>query len=201
MAPERNRRRPRHRGDDRARDNGDGDGCESDREYHQPRDWRPIVLEVSQRRVVRRVEQDRCNEQRQRKFGRKSEGRRGRKKGEQCTAECQEHRIRCSNAACCCRQNHRGDEETQELFEFPHITARVTRDSFHGFDLDPAILRHALGCREVLGRTEWLHRGLHFARSPASCASKLAFAFLVWSATSAASEAGAVFESVAFSSF
>ena len=65
-----------------------------------------------------------ATKQRQRKFGRKSKGRRGWKKGEQCTAERQEHRIRCSDAACYTRQNHGGDEQTEKLFELSHIAAR-----------------------------------------------------------------------------
>ena len=121
---ERNRRRPRHRRDDRASDDGDGDGRESDREDHQARDRRPVVLEIPERRVVRRVEQYGCDEQRQRQFGRQREGRRGWNKGEQRTAERQEHRIRCADAACSCRQNHGGDEETEELFELSHVLIR-----------------------------------------------------------------------------
>ena len=45
---------------------GDGDGRESDREDDQARDRRPVVPEISQRRVVGRVEQYGCDEERQR---------------------------------------------------------------------------------------------------------------------------------------
>ena len=89
----------------------------------QPRDRRPVVLEISERRVVRRVEQYGCDEERQRKLGRERERRRDRKEREQRAAERQEHRIRCSDAAGSRRQDHRGDEQSQELFEFPHVTA------------------------------------------------------------------------------
>ena len=122
---QRNRRRPRHRRHERARDDGDGDGRESDREDDQPRDRRPVVLEVSQRRVVCRVEQYGRDEQRQRKIGRKGERGRGRKKGEQCAAERQEHRIRCADAARCRRQNHGGDEQREKLFELMHGQPRL----------------------------------------------------------------------------
>jgi hypothetical protein len=119
---QRNRRGPRHRRDDRAGDDGDGNCCESDREYHESRDRRPIVLEVSQRRVVCRVEQYGRDEQRQRKLGRESEGGRDRKKGEQCPAERQEHRIRCANAARRGRENDGCNKQREKLFELPHLT-------------------------------------------------------------------------------
>ena len=70
---ERNSRRPRHRRDDGAGNHGDSDGGESDREYDEPGDRRPVVFQISQRCVVRRVEQNRGDEQREGKFGRKNE--------------------------------------------------------------------------------------------------------------------------------
>ena len=146
---ERNRRCPWHRRDERACDDGDGDGCESDREDHQPRDRRPIVLEVSQRRVVRRVEQYGCDEERQRKFGRKRERRRGWKKREQRTAERQEHRIRCSDAACCRRQDHGGDEETKELFELMH-RERVSSPDFRRHQ-DENLRHRSILCASATG--------------------------------------------------
>ena len=119
---ERNRRRPRHRRDERADDDGDRGGRESDREHDQARDRRPVVLEISQRRVVRRIEQHGRDEERQRKLGRERERRRARKKREQRAAERQEYRIRCSDAARRRRQDHGRDEQAEKLFEFPHIT-------------------------------------------------------------------------------
>ena len=117
---ERNRRRPWHRRDERVGDEGDGGGRESDREDDQAGDRRPVVLEISERRVVRRVEQDGRDEKRQRELGRQRERRRAGNKREQRTAERQEHRIRCSDAARPRRQDHGGNEETEKLFEFPH---------------------------------------------------------------------------------
>ena len=107
----------------RASDDGDSGGRESDREDDQAGDRRPVVLEISERRVVRRVEQNWGNEQRQRELGRKRERRRGWKKRKQRTAERQEHRIRCADAARAARQDHGGDEETEKLFKRSHMTA------------------------------------------------------------------------------
>ena len=44
----------------------------------EPCDRRPVVLEVSERRVVRRIKQNGCDEERERKLGRQRERRRGR---------------------------------------------------------------------------------------------------------------------------
>ena len=51
---------------------GDRGGGEADRDDDQARDRRPVVLEIAQRRVVRGVEQDRRDEQRQRQLGRQA---------------------------------------------------------------------------------------------------------------------------------
>ena len=67
---ERNRRRPGHRRHERVDDDGNGGGGESDREYDQARHRRPVVPEISERRVVRRVEQHGGDEKRQRELGR-----------------------------------------------------------------------------------------------------------------------------------
>ena len=119
---QRNRRRPRHRRHERAHDDGDGERREADREDHQPRDRRPVVLEVAQRRVVRRVEQDRGDEQRQRQIGWQAECGRGRQKREQRAAERQEHRIRRADPTRRGRQDHGCDEQREQLFELPHAT-------------------------------------------------------------------------------
>ena len=121
---ERNRRRPRHRRYERADDDGDGNGRESDREDDQARDRHPVVLEIPERRVVRRVEQYGGDEERQRKLGRERERRCCRNKREQRAAERQEYRIRRTDAARHARQDHGGDEQSEKLFEFPHTTAR-----------------------------------------------------------------------------
>ena len=81
-----------------------------------------LSLQVAQRGVVGRVEQDRRDEQRQRQLGRKRERRRAWNEREQRAAERQEHRIRRADAARRGRQDHGGDEEAQQLLEFVHIT-------------------------------------------------------------------------------
>ena len=92
----------------------------ADREDDQARQRRPVVPEISERRVVRRVEQDGCDEERQRELGREGERRRDWKKREQRAAERQEYRIRRSDAARQRRQDHGGDEQqTEKLFERP----------------------------------------------------------------------------------
>lgn len=101
-------------------DDGDSGGRESDREYNQAGHWRPIVPEISERRIVSRIEEYGCDEERQRKLGSDAERGRARKKRQQRTAERQEYWIRCSDAARPGRQNHGKDEQAKELFEFPH---------------------------------------------------------------------------------
>jgi hypothetical protein len=68
-----------------------------------------IVPEVSERRVVSRIEQYGRDEERHRKLGRDAEGGHAWKKR-------QEYRIRCSNAARRSGQDHRCDEQTKDLF-------------------------------------------------------------------------------------
>jgi hypothetical protein len=118
------RRSPWHRWYERADDDGNGGRCESDREYDQARHRRPIVPEISERCVVRRVEQYGCHEERQRQLGRQRKRRCHRKKREQRTAERQENRIGGSDPAGCTRQDHGGNEEPEKLFEFPHTAGR-----------------------------------------------------------------------------
>ena len=78
-APERNRLCPWHRRYERVSDEGDSGCRESDREYNQAGHWRPIVLEISERRIVSRIEQHGCDEERQRKLrGTLNEGAPGR---------------------------------------------------------------------------------------------------------------------------
>jgi hypothetical protein len=49
-------------------DEGDSGGHESDREYNKAGHWRPIVSEISERRIVSRIEEYGCDEERQRKL-------------------------------------------------------------------------------------------------------------------------------------
>ena len=67
----------------RASDDGNSDGGQSDRDDHQARDRRPVVLEVAQRCVVGGVEQHRRDEQRQRQLRRQRQLGRARQKREQ----------------------------------------------------------------------------------------------------------------------
>jgi len=71
-------------------DDGDSGGRESDREYDQAGHRRPIVPEISERRIVSRIEQHGCDKERQRKLGRDTERRRAWKKRQQRAAERQE---------------------------------------------------------------------------------------------------------------
>jgi len=107
---------PWHRWYERAGDDGNSGGRESDRKYDQTGHRHSIVPEVSERRVVSRIEQYGRDEERQRKLGRDAEGGHAWKKRQQRTAERQEYRIRCSNAARRSGQDHRCDEQTKDLF-------------------------------------------------------------------------------------
>ena len=74
-------------------------GRESDREDDQAGHRRPIVPEISERRIVSRIEQHGCDEERQRKLRGDAERGRARKKRQQRTADRQEYWIRSSDAA------------------------------------------------------------------------------------------------------
>ena len=87
---ERNRGGPRHLGQQRASDQGNRSGCQSHRKHNQARKRRPVVFEISRRRVVRRIQQHGRDEKREREFGRYSERGRARQKSEERTAERQE---------------------------------------------------------------------------------------------------------------
>ena len=108
------------RGHQRAGDDGDGDGRESDGEDDQTGDRRPVVPEISQRGVVGRVEQHRRDEQRQRELGQHGERRRAGNEREERAAERQEHRIGCADAARQRRQHHGGENQADQYFEFRH---------------------------------------------------------------------------------
>ena len=119
---ERNRRGPWHPGYECVGDEGDSGGRESNREDDQAGHGRPVIPEVPERCVVRRVEQDRCDEKRQRELGRKRERGSDWNKRQQRTTECKEHRVRGSRFARRCREDHGGNEEAKQLLELPHIT-------------------------------------------------------------------------------
>ena len=99
------------------------DGGQSDREDDQTRDRRPVVFEVSQRRVIRGVEQHRRHEQRECEFRGQRERRRRWNKSQRCTSDGEEHRIGCTSAPGSSRQDHRRHEQNEQLFEFAHRRA------------------------------------------------------------------------------
>ena len=119
---ERDRRCPGHRRQERVADEGDRGGREANREDDQAGHRRPIVPEVSERRIVGCIEQHGRDEERQRKLGRDAEGGRAGKKRQQRAAERQEDRVRRPDAASRGRQGHGRYEQAKELFEFPHRT-------------------------------------------------------------------------------
>jgi len=78
-APERNRLCPWHRRYERVSNEGDGGGRESNREYNQAGHRRPIISDISERRIVSRIKEHGCDEERQRKLrGTLNEGAPGR---------------------------------------------------------------------------------------------------------------------------
>ncbi len=117
---QRDRRRPRHRGNERPRDEGDRNGREPDGDHDQPGDGRPVVAEIPGRGVVGRVEQDGRDEERQRQFGRQRERRRAWDEREQRAAEREQNGKRRADAPRETGQAHGGDKEHEKLFEFPH---------------------------------------------------------------------------------
>ena len=86
-------------GHQRARHHGDGDGGEAHGNDDQAGDRCPVVPEISRRRVVRRVEQDGRDEERQGELRQHGERRRAWNKREDRAAERQKHGIGCANAA------------------------------------------------------------------------------------------------------
>jgi hypothetical protein len=113
---ERNCRWPWHRWYERPGDDGNSGGRKSDRKDDQTGYRHPIVSEVSERRVISRIEQYGRDKERQCKRGGDAEGGHAWKKRQQRTAERQEYRIRCSNAPRRSGQDHRCDEQTKDLF-------------------------------------------------------------------------------------
>lgn len=101
-------------------DEGNSDGGYSDREDNKAGYRSPVVLQISERRVVSGIEQRGRDEKRQRKLRRDVERSRARNQREQRAAQREEYRIRCSHAARGRRQNHCRDEKTKKLFESPH---------------------------------------------------------------------------------
>ena len=119
---ERDRRRPWDGRDDRSHDRRHDDRGEHDRAEHQSRDRGPVVFEVSQRCVVRGVEEHRRDKQRQRQFGRQRQRRRrDRQKREQGAAKREKYRIGRAEAPCARRKHDGGDKQNQELLEFSHV--------------------------------------------------------------------------------
>jgi len=82
-----------------------------------------VVSEISERGVICGIEQNGHHEECQRKLGRKRERRPYWKERQQRTTDRQENGIRCSDAARSSRQDYGGNEQTKNLFEFPHVIA------------------------------------------------------------------------------
>jgi hypothetical protein len=89
---ERDRLCPWHRRYERVSDEGDSGCRESDREYNQAGHWRPIIPEISERRIVSRIEEYGCDEERQRKLSGYAERGRAWERRQQRTAEGEEYR-------------------------------------------------------------------------------------------------------------
>ena len=86
-------------------------------------DRRPVVPEISRRRVVGGVEQHGRDEQRERELGRNGKGRRAWKKGEERTADRQEDGIGRADAPRRRGQDQGREDEAHESFEFTHAIA------------------------------------------------------------------------------
>jgi hypothetical protein len=97
-------------------DDGDSGGRESNREYDQAGHRHPIVPEISEGRVVSRIQQYGCDEESQGKLGRDAERRRAWEKCQQRTAEREEYRIRRSDATRSGGQDYRCNEQSKNLF-------------------------------------------------------------------------------------
>jgi hypothetical protein len=117
---ERNHRRPRHRRHKRTRDQADGKRREANGTHHEADKRQPIVFEISRRCVIRRVEQDRRDENRQRELGRNGDGRRARNEREDRAADRQEDRIGRTDATGCGGKNDGSEDQANERFEFSH---------------------------------------------------------------------------------
>jgi hypothetical protein len=113
-------RRPRHPGHQCTRDQADGKGREANGKHDEADERHPIVFEISRRRVIRRVEQDRRDEDSQRQIGRDGEGWRARNEGEDRTADRQKNGIGRTDAAGCGGENDGREDQANERFEFSH---------------------------------------------------------------------------------
>ena len=94
----------------------------------QAGDRRPVVPEISRRRVVGRVEQHGRDEERQRELGQHGERRRAGNKREERAAERQKHRIGRADAARHRCQQRGGEDQANEDFEFSHVLNLASRE-------------------------------------------------------------------------
>ena len=90
----------------------------------------PVVPEVSRRCVVGRIEQYRCDEEREGEFRRNAERRCAGNECEERTAEREKHRIGCAKASRCCGQQRGREDQTNENFETAqcHRVGRILAD-------------------------------------------------------------------------
>ena len=114
-------RRPRHLWQQAADDDGHGSRRQAHRAHDQARDRRPVVAQVSQRRVECRIEEHRRDEDRQRQFRRHRERRHARHEGQERATQRQEDRVRRAEAARGTGEGHGREEQREQFFESPHV--------------------------------------------------------------------------------
>ncbi len=128
---ERDGRRPWHGRHESARHNGDGQRGQDDADQRETHDGDPVVLEIARRCVVRRVQQHRRDEQRQRHLRLDRERRRSRHESQDGADERQKRGVWRADLAGRRRQKHRHEQNADELFELTHSngSARARRIS------------------------------------------------------------------------
>ena len=124
---ERDRRGPRHGGDQRAHHHRDGDGGEAYRNNDQTGDRCPVVAEIPGRRVIRSIEQDGRHEQRQGELRQHGERRRPWHEREEGATDREKRRIGCADTARRRGQEGGGEDQNDEDFELSHLTPVLAR--------------------------------------------------------------------------
>jgi hypothetical protein len=104
------------------RDDGNRRGGQANGEDDETCEWYPVVFEISRRGVVRGIEQHRRNEEGEGELRRYCKRGRTREESEKGAAERKENWIRCACAAGRGCQDDGCEEQTNETFEFRHVT-------------------------------------------------------------------------------
>jgi hypothetical protein len=117
------RRRPRHFGYQTSYHDGNCSRRQSHRDDHQSCYWNPVVAQIPWRRVVSGVEQDGCDEERQRQLRWNRKRRPAGQKSEERTTNREKRWIRRADLPRDRGEHCSRDNQHDQEFEFSHVAA------------------------------------------------------------------------------